>query len=245
MLAGGVVAPGPARAQVPDTLREYVTYGGFHAIHNALNRIALSFSDNAYEGLFVAFLVVAIFFWLAWGAVGYFRNGSAMGLICMAFTILCGCIVYMTLIRPTTSMVVYDELLNVHQEVAEVPEGVVLLAGMQNSFTRTMTDIIWTSADPEVYGYRENANGDVYNILRQVYNGEIDISTVNGNGRYINASLRRYCEDCVAFEILRPNSDLNVNMFATSADLTELLAAAQTPRCSRSISVKPTARASP
>ena len=224
-----LLAPGYALADIPDTFREYVTYGGFHSIHNALSRIALSFSDNSYEGLFVAFMVVALTFWLGWGAIGYFRNGSALGFIYMAFTIVTGAIVYIALIRPTTSMVVYDELLNVHQEVADVPEGVVLLAGMQNSFTRTMTDIIWTSADPEVYDYRENANGDVYNIVRQVYNGEIDISTQNGNGRYINASLRRYCEDCVAFELLRPQSDLNVNMFATSSDLTELLEAARNP----------------
>ena len=103
------------------------------------------------------------------------------------------------------------------------------MAGMQNSFTRTMTDIVWTSADPEVYDYRENANGDVYNIVRQIYNGEIDISTESGNGRYLNTSLRRYCEDCVAFEVLRPQSDLNANMFSTSSDLTELLEAAQSP----------------
>ena len=224
-----LLVPVYAFADIPDTFREYVTYGGFHCIHNALSRIALSFSDNSYEGLFVAFMVVAITFWLGWGAIGYFRNGSALGFIYMAFTILTGAIVYIALIRPTTSMVVYDELLNVHQEVADVPEGVVLLAGMQNSFTRTMTDIIWTSANPEVYDYRENANGDVYNIVRQVYNGEIDITTQNGNGRYVNASLRRYCEDCVAFEILRPQSDLNVNMFATSSDLTELLEAARSP----------------
>jgi len=223
-----LLIPGYALA-IPDTFREYVTYGGFHSIHNALSRIALSFSDNSYEGLFVAFIVVALTFWLAWGAIGYFRNGSVLGLVYMAFTILAGCIVYIALIRPTTSMVVYDELLNIQQEVADAPEGVVLLAGMQNSFTRTMTDIIWTSADPEVYDYRENANGDVYNIVRQIYNGEIDISTGTGNGRYINASLRRYCEDCVTFEILRPDSELNVNIFATSSDLTEILEAAQNP----------------
>ena len=41
--------------------------------------------------------------------------------------------------------------------------------------------------------------------------------------------MRRYCEDCVTFEILRPESELNVNLFATSSDLTELLAAAQNP----------------
>jgi hypothetical protein len=224
-----LLQPGVALAQVPDTFREYITYGGFHSIHNVLSRIALSFSDNAYEGLFVAFLAVALTCWLAWGAYGFFRNGSWVGLIYMAFTILGGCIVYIALIRPTTSMVVYDELLNIHQEVAEVPEGVVLLAGMQNALTRTITDIIWTSAAPAVYDYRQNANGDVYNILRQVYNGEIDISATTGNGRYTNASLRRYCEDCVTFEILRPESDLNVNLFATSADLTALLEAAQNP----------------
>ena len=43
-IAGGVLVPGPLWAQVPDTFREYVTYGGFHSIHNALSRIALSFS---------------------------------------------------------------------------------------------------------------------------------------------------------------------------------------------------------
>ena len=224
-----LLVPGHALADFPDTFREYVTYGGFHSIHNALSRIALSFSDNSYEGLFVAFLVVALTFWLAWGSIGFFRNGSVLGFIYMAFTILAGCIVYIALIRPTTTMVVYDDLLNIHQEVAEVPEGVVLLAGMQNSFTRTMTDIIWTSAAPGVYDYRENANGDVYNILRQIYNGQIDISSDTGNGRYLNNSLRRYCEDCVTFEILRPESELNVNLFATSSDLTELLAAAQNP----------------
>lgn len=72
-----LLAPGYAIADIPDTFREYVTYGGFHSIHNALNRIALSFSDNSYEGLFVAFMVVALTFWLGWGAIGYFRNGSA------------------------------------------------------------------------------------------------------------------------------------------------------------------------
>lgn len=224
-----LLVPENALAQVPGTFREYVTYGGFHSIHNALNRIALSMSDNSYEGLFVAFLVVAIVFWAAWGSIGFFRNGSVMGLIFMAFTIFAGCVVYIAFVRPTTSMVVYDEMLNINQEVADVPEGVALLAGMQNSFTRTITEIIWTSADPEVYDYRENANGDVYNILRQVYNGDVDISTETGDGRYINASLLRYCEDCVTFEILRPDSEMNVNMFATSSDLTEILETAQNP----------------
>ncbi len=42
-----LLIPGYALA-IPDTFREYVTYGGFHSIHNALSRIALSFSDNSY-----------------------------------------------------------------------------------------------------------------------------------------------------------------------------------------------------
>jgi len=224
-----VLVPIPAYAEVPEAFREYITYGGFHAMHKTLNRIALSFSDNHFEELFVVFLVMALVFWLIAGLAGYLRGGRASGLIYMGLTVLVGCIVYLNLIRPTTTMVVYDEMLNIHQEVAEVPDGVALLAGLQNIITRTMVDMIWTSADPEVYDYRENANGDAYNILRQIYNGEIDVSSPTGNGRYLNASLRRYCEDCVAYEILRPESDINVNMFATSANLEELLEAAQSP----------------
>jgi len=229
LFLSGLVSPAPSHAFVPDSLKTYVVWNQFDATVNTFQKIGLIMSDARYQELFAAVIVFGLIFG------GIFTIGLGMlsghhplwGWFKWFGIIMIGVIVYLTFIKPTTQITIYDEALNETQTVGGIPEGIVLIAGLSNAIERGFVDMIWTAGSPQ--SYRENAGGLALSIYEKAFSGGLDLAGGDPNGQYINASLRRYIKDCVFFEMTRPGSTINVNDFNTTADFRTIFQNAQNP----------------
>ncbi len=223
-----VSAP-PALAWVPSSLQQYTVWNQFDATVNTFHRMGLIMSDAGYQTLFFGIIVLGI---VIGGAVAIARSlfsgkTHSWDIIRWFGVVMMGVIIYLTFIRPTTQITVYDEVLNSTQTIGGVPEGIVMLAGLSNTIEKGFVDLIWTSGIPE--SFRENAGGLTWSILDRAFSGGVDLAGGDPNGQYINMSLRRYIEDCVFFEIAKPGSTLDINSLNTTPDLRNQLAMAVNP----------------
>lgn len=219
----------PVFADVPGILRNYICWGDFDNVVLTFERVALMMSDVRYQGLFFGIIVLAIVF----GVVKILGQGLTQGQITpwswikLGVTVIAGVAIYITFIRPTDPILVYDEALNQQKTVAGVPEGIVFLAGLTNLIEQGLVDIIWTSGSPD--SYRENPGGGVFKVLMEVFQGKFDLSGLGPNGRYFTRSVEKYIEDCLLFEINRRGTRLDVNNFNMTTDFLPLFAEAVNP----------------
>jgi len=219
----------PAFAWVPSSLQQYTVWNQFDATVNTFLRMGLIMSDADYQGLFFGIIVLGIVIGGA-AAIGkslFSGKTHSWDIIRWFGVVMMGVTIYLTFIRPTTQITIYDEVLNTTRTVGGVPEGIVMLAGMSNTIEKGFVDLIWTSGVPD--SYRENAGGLTYSILDRVFSGGVDLAGGDPDGQYINMSLRRYVEDCLFFEISKPGSSLDINSLNTTPDLRNQLASAVNP----------------
>ncbi|RLF53915.1 MAG: hypothetical protein DRN37_10980, partial [Thermoplasmata archaeon] len=229
LVISGLVSPSSSHAVVPNSLKTYTVWNQFDATVNTFQRIGLIMSDARYQSLFTAVIV----FGLVFG--GIFTIGLGMlsghhplwGWFKWFGIIMIGIIVYLTFIKPTTQITIYDEALNETQTVGGIPEGIVVVAGLANTIERGFVDMIWTSGNPQ--SYRENAGGLTLSIYEKAFSGGVDLAGGSADGQYINTSLRRYIKDCVFFEMTRPGSTISVNDFNTTTDFRTIFANAVNP----------------
>ena len=171
-----ILFSGSAWADVPSSVQTYTTWGDFDTVVNTFERVALMVSDNSYHGLFFGIIVISLVF----GIISAFGRGFLSGQenplawVRVFGTIILGVIVYQTFIQKTSQIVVYDETLNLQKTVADVPDGLIFLAGISNKIEKGLVDIIWTSTDP--YSFKESSGGSVFNIIK--------VFIINYNLRY-------------------------------------------------------------
>lgn len=201
---------------------DYYVYGGFDAVVNAFNKLALVFGDNGYMSFYAFSIAAGIFFGCVTIAARILGggNGSPMSWIVPA---LVGIGVYLSLAVPKGTLHIYDPVYNKNQAVGGIPAGVVAVAGILNAVERGLVDIVTTSGDP--LSYKSQAGGKGFLGLYQITS--LPLSAVNSN---IDTSMRNYIKDCVSYEIMRPGTMLTVDALRkTSTDFTPLLAQAQNP----------------
>jgi len=117
LLVSGLVSPAPSQAVVPNYLKTYTVWNQFDATVNTFQRMGLIMSDARYQGLFTAIIVFALVFG------GIFTIGLGMlsghhplwGWFKWFGIIMVGIIVYLTFIKPTTQITIYDEALTRHR----------------------------------------------------------------------------------------------------------------------------------
>lgn len=201
---------------------DYYVYGGFDAVVNAFNKLALVFGDNGYMSFYAFSIAAGIFFGCVTIAARILGggNGSPMSWIVPA---LVGIGVYLSLAVPKGNLHIYDPVYNKNQTIGGIPNGVVAIAGVLNAVERGLVDIVTTSGDP--LSYKNQAGGQGFLGLYQI--SSLPLSAVNSN---IDTSMRNYIKDCVSYEIMRPGTTLTVDALRkTSTDFTPLLAQAQNP----------------
>jgi hypothetical protein len=201
---------------------DYYVYGGFDAVVNAFNKLALVFGDNGYMSFYAFSIAAGIFFGCVTIAARILGggNGSPMSWIIPA---LVGIGVYLSLVVPKGTLHVYDPVYNKNQAIGGIPAGVVAVAGILNAVERGLVDIVTTSGDP--MSYQSQAGGKGFLGLYQITS--LPLSAVNTN---IDTSMRNYIKDCVSYEIMRPGTTLTVDALRrSSTDFTPLLAQAQNP----------------
>ncbi|MDA8404767.1 MAG: conjugal transfer protein TraG N-terminal domain-containing protein, partial [Desulfobacteraceae bacterium] len=214
---------------MPASLKEYRVWNQFDATVNTFQKIGLIMSDARYQTLFFGIIVLGI---VIGGIVtigtGIFSGKTSSWDIMKWFgVIMTGIIVYITFIRPTTQITVYDEVLNETQTVGGVPEGIVVLAGLSNAIEKGFVEMIWTAGTPK--SYRDNAGALSYSIFDKAFSGGVDLAGSDASGQYINMSMRRYVEDCVFFEVTKPGSTIDINSLDTTSDFRPALASAVNP----------------
>ena len=224
-----IFLPSTAYAAVPASLQEYTVWNQFDATVNTFQKLGLIMSDARYQTLFFGIIVMSLVIGglISIGSGIFSGKASSWDMMKWFGIIMAGIIVYITFIRPTTQITVYDEVLNETQTVGGVPEGIVVLAGLSNAIEKGFVEMIWTAGNPE--SYRDNAGGLSYAIFDRAFSGGVDLAGSDASGQYINMSMRRYVEDCVFFEIAKPNSTIDVNTLNTTSDFRQVFANAVNP----------------
>lgn len=181
---------------------EFYTYGGFNSVANAFKQVALILNDSGFTGLFYVVAVLGILF----GGIAFFLRlvgGMRLDPISWTWPILVGMVIYVAMIVPKGSLTIYDPVLNRFETVADIPDGVVLVAGTLNKLERGLVDIIDTAAPPTAK-YAQGAGGIGFTALKNIMAADIKNS-------YFKQSLGRYMEDCVLFEMTRPGTTLSLD----------------------------------
>ncbi|WP_028895574.1 conjugal transfer protein TraG N-terminal domain-containing protein [Syntrophorhabdus aromaticivorans] len=199
---------------------EYYTYNGFDAIVPAFQKIALIFGDSGYSALLFCVLVAAFLFgvlaMLIRGVGGRFSPAA------WAAPVAIGFVIYAAMIVPKGTLHIYDPVKNRDQAVGGIPDGVVMVAGILNRIERAFVDMIYTAVTPD--SYQVQAGGIGFDMLYGLGSKGIMLSDKN-----VQASLRKYTEDCVMFEIQRPGTTLTINSFASNTDFAALFSQAASP----------------
>ena len=114
---------------------DYYVYGGFDAVVNAFNKLALVFGDNGYMSFYAFSIAAGIFFGCVTVAARILGagNGSPMQWIVPA---LVGIGIYLSLAVPKGTLHIYDPVYNKNQAIGGIPAGVVAVAGVLNSVDR-------------------------------------------------------------------------------------------------------------
>ncbi len=215
-----LVALAPSSVYANVTM-EYYTYGGFGPITSALNKISLIFSASAYQGLFFSAAVLGMF--TAGMMVMMKSLAGAKGSIGgWAFSVVTGVVLYLALIVPKGSLVVYDPVMNQTQAIGNIPDGIVLISGLLNKVERGMVDLVSNTADP--VGYQAAAGGSNFDILNNLSSKGVLLTD-----QYLNTSLQNYVVDCVFFEMQRPGTTLDMNSLTNNPDFLPIFQAAASP----------------
>ena len=194
---------------------EFFTYGGFDPVTEAFTKIALIFSDSAYQGLLfvvtVLGLLAGVSAWLVRAATG----AKVIPLV-WAVPVLAGAVMYLALFVPKGNITVYDSVLNRFQTIGGVPDAIVFTAGFLSKIEKGMVDIIDTAAAPNSQ-YQTTAGGI----------GLKGLESIKGSSpkdTYARTSMVRYIKDCVTFELARPGTTLSLDDLrnTTSDFLTDL-----------------------
>lgn len=197
---------------------DYYTYGGFESVRNAFLRLSAIFGNGDYDGYIFAIAIAGV-------GIGYlialgkgFIGGGLKGydaLVTLAVVIF-GVTLYTVVIRPTTTVHIYDETTNRYESVGGIPTLVANAVQLPNILERGMTTIVDGST---VYTRSEHANGATLELL---------LNSLNGNplshDTYLNRSLYSFVETCMP-PALNSNLypfDLNVMMSSTNNLLSEL-----------------------
>ena len=186
---------------------EFHTYGGFSSVVNAFKQVALILSDSGFTSLFFVVAVLGILF----GGIAFFLRmvaGARLDPISWTWPIMLGMAVYLAAVVPKGSLTVYDQVLNRFQTIANIPDGVVLVAGTLNKLERGLVDIIDTAAPPTAR-YAQGAGGIGFTSLKNILDADI-------KDAYFKQSLGRYMEDCVMFELTRPGTTLTLQGLVNS-----------------------------
>lgn len=114
------------------------TYDGFSETVDAFRLVAMIFGDPRYETLVLIVAVAGI----ALGVLLATVRGQGMGLVAFGFQMLVGIGLYVGLVATTGTVHVYDRVRNAYQPVGDVPNLIVVVAGMTNMMERALAEVI-------------------------------------------------------------------------------------------------------
>ena len=211
----------PATAMA--TTMEYYCYGGFDPVVSAFKLMATIFGDNSYQTLFYTVIVSAASF-AGLAGLAKLSSGGQGSVLGWTVPMLIGIVMYLAFFVPKGSLQVYDQVLNKTELVGNIPNGIVLVAGIFNAVEHGLVEIVSNAG--AAGSYQTQAGGKGFLGLYSLTTRPLSSNT----NTYLEQNLNQYIEDCVTFAVNNPNSNLTIDeLRRTPASLVGVLVKAKNP----------------
>ncbi|NML91177.1 MULTISPECIES: conjugal transfer protein TraG N-terminal domain-containing protein [unclassified Sphingobium] len=197
------------------------TYDGFAETVDAFRLVSMIFADPRYETLVVIIAVVG----LALGSVLAMIRGTGMGLVAFGLQMLVGIGLFVGLVATTGTVHVYDRVRNAYQPVGDVPNLIVLVAGVTNMLERALAETIDDNTlDPHAK-LEFGAGGHAFDLF---------LNAVSPRGpmtdAFLDATIKDYVRQCYPVARVSPAYGIDDDqLFRTSTDLPAAFAAMAGP----------------
>lgn len=197
------------------------TYDGFAETVDAFRLVSMIFGDPRYETLVLIFAVIGI----ALGAVIASVRGSGLGLVAFGFQILIGVGLFVGLVATTGTVHVYDRVRNAYQPVGDVPNLLVLVAGVTNLTERALAEIIDDNTLDPGAKLEFGAGGHSFDLF---------LNAVSPRGpmtdTFLDATIKDYVRQCYPVARVSPAYGVDDDkLFRTATDLPAAFAAMAGP----------------
>lgn len=197
------------------------SYDGFAETVDAFRLVSMIFADPRYEALVLIVAVVG----MALGAVLAMVRGTGMGLVAFGFQMLVGIGLFVGLVATTGTVHVYDRVRNAYQPVGDVPNLIVLVAGVTNMMERALAETIDDNVlDPHAK-LEFGAGGHAFDLF---------LNAVSPRGpmtdSFLDASVKDYVRQCYPVARVSPAYGVDDDqLFHASTDLPAAFAAMAGP----------------
>lgn len=205
------------------TTMEYYCYGSFDPVVSAFKLIATIFGTNSYQSLFYTVIISASAF-AGLAAVAKITSGGQGSILGWTVPMAIGIVIYIAFFIPKGRLQIYDQVLNKTELVANIPNGIVLVAGTFNTVERGLVEIVSNAGS--VGSYQTQAGGAGFLGLYSLTTKPL----LPKNDSFLELNLNQYILDCVTFAISNDNSGLSIDeLRQTPASLSSSLAKAKNP----------------
>ncbi|MDI1295380.1 MAG: conjugal transfer protein TraG N-terminal domain-containing protein, partial [bacterium] len=197
------------------------TYDGFAETVDAFRLVSMIFGDPRYETLVLICAVVG----LALGVVLASIRGQGMGLVGFGFQMLMGVGLFVGLVATTGTVHVYDRVRNAYQAVGDVPNLIVLVAGVTNLMELALAETIDdNSLDPNAK-LEFGAGGHSFDLF---------LNAVSPRGpmtdSFLDATIKDYVRQCYPVARVSPAYGVDDDqLFRGTIDLPAAFAAMAGP----------------
>lgn len=197
------------------------SYDGFAETVDAFRLVSMIFADPRYETLVLIVAVVG----MALGAVLAMVRSTGMGLVAFGFQMLVGIGLFVGLIATTGTVHVYDRVRNAYQPVGDVPNLIVLVAGVTNMMERALAETIDDNTlDPHAK-LEFGAGGHAFDLF---------LNAVSPRGpmtdSFLDATVKDYVRQCYPVARVSPAYGVDDDqLFRASTDLPTAFAAMAGP----------------
>ena len=199
----------------------YHTWDGFSETVDAFHLVAMIFGDPRYETLVLIVAVVGI----GLGAVIASIRGSGMGLVAFGFQMLVGIGLFAGMIATTGTVHVYDPVRNAYQPVGDVPNLIVLVAGVTNLMERALAETIDDNTTDPNANLEFGAGGHAFDLFLNAVSPRSPIVDT-----FLDATVKDYVRQCYPVARVSPAYGVDDDqLFRTSTDLPASFAAMAGP----------------
>jgi conjugal transfer mating pair stabilization protein TraG len=218
-LTASVIALLPSRALALET--SFHTYDGFNETVDAFRLVSMIFADPRYETLVLIVAVAGI----ALGALLASVRGNGMGIVALGFQTLVGVGLFIGMVSTTGTVHIYDRVRNAYQPVGDVPNLIVLVAGVTNMMERAIAETIDDNTIDPNAKLEFGAGGHSFDLF---------LNAVSPRGpmtdTFLDATIKDYVRQCYPVARVSPAYGIDDDqLFRTADDLPAAFAAMAGP----------------
>ena len=218
-LIAALAATVPTAALALET--SFHTYDGFNETVDAFRLVSMIFADPRYETLVLIVAVAGI----ALGALLASVRGNGMGIVAFGFQTLVGIGLFVGMVATTGTVHVYDRVRNAYQPVGDVPNLIVLVAGVTNMMERAIAETIDDNTIDPNAKLEFGAGGHSFDLF---------LNAVSPRGpmtdTFLDATIKDYVRQCYPVARVSPAYGIDDDqLFRTTNDLPAAFAAMSGP----------------